>query len=73
MEIPQHVVHHVLDLQIAPDSHPTTVSLHHRRPGQSRASRTPLTTLDTDVSILSLRASEVPSKFMSKDSKALCG
>ncbi|MEQ2193384.1 hypothetical protein XENOCAPTIV_021010, partial [Xenoophorus captivus] len=51
MEILQHVIDYILDLQIALDS-----SLHHpaARPGQS-ASRTPLTTLNTDISILSLQ------------------
>ncbi|XP_036904571.1 DNA-binding protein inhibitor ID-2 [Sturnira hondurensis] len=73
MEILQHVIDYILDLQIALDSHPTIVSLHHPRPGQSQASRTPLTTLNTDISILSLQASEFPSEFMSNDSKALCG
>ncbi|KAF3826925.1 hypothetical protein GH733_006812, partial [Mirounga leonina] len=55
MEILQHVIDYILDLQIALDSHPTIVSLHHQRPGQSQASRTPLTTLNTDISILSLQ------------------
>nr|XP_012641182.1 DNA-binding protein inhibitor ID-2 [Microcebus murinus] len=73
MEILQHVIDYILDLQIALDSHPTIVSLHHQRPGQNQASRTPLTTLNTDISILSLQASEFPSEFMSNDSKALCG
>lgn len=73
MEILQHVIDYILDLQIALDSHPTIVSLHHQRPGQSQASRTPLTTLNTDISILSLQASEFPSELMSSDSKALCG
>lgn len=55
MEILQHVIDYILDLQIALDSHPTIVSLHHQRPGQNQASRTPLTTLNTDISILSLQ------------------
>lgn len=55
MEILQHVIDYILDLQIALDSHPTIVSLHHPRPGQNQASRTPLTTLNTDISILSLQ------------------
>ncbi|NXU90652.1 ID2 inhibitor, partial [Xiphorhynchus elegans] len=74
MEILQHVIDYILDLQIALDSHPSIVSLHHQRPaGQSASSRTPLTTLNTDISILSLQASEFPSELMSGDSKALCG
>uniref|UniRef100_A0A8C2RCX2 DNA-binding protein inhibitor ID-2 n=1 Tax=Capra hircus TaxID=9925 RepID=A0A8C2RCX2_CAPHI len=32
MEILQHVIDCILDLQIALDSHPTIVSVHHRRP-----------------------------------------
>ncbi|XP_037669185.1 DNA-binding protein inhibitor ID-2 isoform X1 [Choloepus didactylus] len=73
MEILQHVIDYILDLQIALDSHPTIVSLHHQRPGQNPPSRTPLTTLNTDISILSLQASEFPSELMTNDSKALCG
>ncbi|XP_072857399.1 DNA-binding protein inhibitor ID-2 [Pogona vitticeps] len=73
MEILQHVIDYILDLQIALDTHPTMVSLHHQRPGQNPASRTPLTPLNTDISILSLQAAEFPSELMSNDSKALCG
>ncbi|KAM5263799.1 DNA-binding protein inhibitor ID-2 [Ctenodactylus gundi] len=74
MEILQHVIDYILDLQIALDSHPAIASLHHpRAPGQNHASRTPLTTLNTDISILSLQASEFPSELMSGDGKALCG
>lgn len=56
MEILQHVIDYILDLQIALDSNSvlTTTSLHHPRPGQA-TSRTPLTTLNTDISILSLQ------------------
>ena len=35
MEILQHVIDYILDLQITLDLHPTIVSLHHHRPGQS--------------------------------------
>uniref|UniRef100_A0A8C5SU56 Inhibitor of DNA binding 2 n=1 Tax=Laticauda laticaudata TaxID=8630 RepID=A0A8C5SU56_LATLA len=74
MEILQHVIDYILDLQIALDTHPSIVTLHHQRPGQQNASsRTPLTTLNTDISILSLQAAEFPSEFMSNESKALCG
>ncbi|XP_003215438.2 DNA-binding protein inhibitor ID-2 [Anolis carolinensis] len=69
MEILQHVIDYILDLQIALDTHPAIVGLHHPRP----ASRTPLTALNTDISILSLQAAEFPSELMSNDSKALCG
>lgn len=57
MEILQHVIDYILDLQIALDTHPSIVGLHHQRPGQGAASRTPLTTLNTDISILSLQVS----------------
>lgn len=60
MEILQHVIDYILDLQIALDSHPSIVSLHHQRPGQNPSSRTPLTTLNTDISILSLQVSAFP-------------
>ncbi|KAM4867003.1 DNA-binding protein inhibitor ID-2 [Thomomys bottae] len=74
MEILQHVIDYILDLQIALDSHPAIVSLHHPRPGPPPpGARTPLTTLNTDISILSLQASEFPSEFLPGDSKALCG
>uniref|UniRef100_A0A2R8Z8I9 BHLH domain-containing protein n=1 Tax=Pan paniscus TaxID=9597 RepID=A0A2R8Z8I9_PANPA len=73
MEILQHVIDYILDLQITLDLHPTIVSLHHQRPGQNQASRMPLTTLNMDISILSLQASEFPSELMSNDRKALCG
>lgn len=61
MEILQHVIDYILDLQIALDSHPSIVSLHHQRPGQNPSSRTPLTTLNTDISILSLQVTAGPS------------
>lgn len=61
MEILQHVIDYILDLQIALDSHPSIVSLHHQRPGQNPSSRTPLTTLNTDISILSLQVRAAPS------------
>ncbi|KAG8124242.1 hypothetical protein E2320_019565, partial [Naja naja] len=73
MEILQHVIDYILDLQIALDTHPSIVTLHHQRPGQNPSSRTPLTTLNTDISILSLQAAEFPSELMSNESKALCG
>ncbi|KAM4772172.1 DNA-binding protein inhibitor ID-2 [Rhinophrynus dorsalis] len=74
MEILQHVIDYILDLQIALDSHPSIVSLHHpTRLGTSiPANRTPLTTLNTDISILSLQASDLTSEFITNDSKALC-
>ncbi|XP_053557212.1 DNA-binding protein inhibitor ID-2 [Bombina bombina] len=73
MEILQHVIDYILDLQIALDSHPTIVSLHHPRLGpNSSSTRTPLTPLNTDISILSLQASELSSEFITNDSKALC-
>ncbi|KFO79756.1 DNA-binding protein inhibitor ID-2, partial [Cuculus canorus] len=49
MEILQHVIDYILDLQIALDSHPTIVSLHHQLPGQSPGARNPLTTLNKDI------------------------
>lgn len=72
MEILQHVIDYILDLQLALDAHPAIASLHRPRPGPS-AARTPLTALNTDISVLSLQASEFPAEFTSTDSKALCG
>lgn len=55
MEILQHVIDYILDLQIALDSHSAISStLHHPRAGQG-SSRTPLTTINTDIRILSLQ------------------
>ncbi|XP_053700395.1 DNA-binding protein inhibitor ID-2a [Synchiropus splendidus] len=59
MEILQHVIDYILDLQIALDS-----SLHH-------PSRTPLTALNTDISILSLQSPELPSELLTDDSRTL--
>lgn len=61
MEILQHVIDYILDLQIALDSSVALNSrLHHpARPGQT-PSRTPLTTLNTDISILSLQVISPP-------------
>ncbi|KAI1241221.1 hypothetical protein IHE44_0009690 [Lamprotornis superbus] len=67
MEILQHVIDYILDLQIALDSHPSIVSLHHQRPGQNPSSRTPLTTLNTDISILSLQVSASPAPRLAAD------
>ncbi|XP_063771524.1 DNA-binding protein inhibitor ID-2 [Pseudophryne corroboree] len=73
MEILQHVIDYILDLQIALDSHPSIVSLHHPRlAAPSSSSRTPLTTLNTDISILTLQASDLSAEFITNDSKALC-
>ncbi|KAF3844915.1 hypothetical protein F7725_008078 [Dissostichus mawsoni] len=71
MEILQHVIDYILDLQIALDSSVALTSLHHPpRPGQA-PSRTPLTTLNTDISILSLQSPELPSELMTDDSRTL--
>ncbi|CAI5696423.1 DNA-binding protein inhibitor ID-2a [Oreochromis niloticus] len=71
MEILQHVIDYILDLQIALDSSVALTSLHHpSRPGQT-PSRTPLTTLNTDISILSLQSPELPSELMTDDSRTL--
>ncbi|XP_017266052.1 DNA-binding protein inhibitor ID-2a [Kryptolebias marmoratus] len=72
MEILQHVIDYILDLQIALDSSVALTSLHHpARPGQQTPSRTPLTTLNTDISILSLQSPELPSELMTDDSRTL--
>ncbi|XP_078069302.1 DNA-binding protein inhibitor ID-2-like [Mustelus asterias] len=68
IEILQHVIDYILDLQIALDTHPSIV-LHQ---GQNSPSRTPLSTLNTDVAILSLQASEFPKQLLTDDSKAFC-
>ncbi|MFT7813172.1 DNA-binding protein inhibitor ID-2-like [Arapaima gigas] len=70
MEILQHVIDYILDLQLALDSHPAMSSLHHQRPGPPTA-RTPLTTLNTDISILSLQSAEFPTDRSTDDSKTL--
>ncbi|KAK7904330.1 hypothetical protein WMY93_016937 [Mugilogobius chulae] len=60
MEILQHVIDYILDLQIALDS---SVVL-------SRT-RTPLTTLNTDISILSLQSPELPSELTADDRRTM--
>ncbi|XP_016090963.1 DNA-binding protein inhibitor ID-2-like [Sinocyclocheilus grahami] len=70
MEILQHVIDYILDLQIALDSNSAITSLHHPRAGQG-TSRTPLTTLNTDISILSLQAPEFQSDLITEDSRTL--
>ncbi|XP_007904657.1 DNA-binding protein inhibitor ID-2a [Callorhinchus milii] len=72
MEILQHVIDYILDLQIALDTHPASAIVIHQPPGQGSPSRTPLSTLNTDVAILSLQASEFPKQLLTDDSKALC-
>ncbi|NP_001087639.1 DNA-binding protein inhibitor ID-2-B [Xenopus laevis] len=73
MEILQHVIDYILDLQLTLDSHPTLVSLHHHHLSRvgGNTSRTPLTALNTDISILSLQAVELSSEF-TDESKSLC-
>uniref|UniRef100_A0A4W5NCF6 DNA-binding protein inhibitor ID-4 n=1 Tax=Hucho hucho TaxID=62062 RepID=A0A4W5NCF6_9TELE len=70
MEILQHVIDYILDLQIALDSNVAITNLHHPRPGQATP-RTPLTTLNTDISILSLQSPEFPSDLITDDSRTL--
>ncbi|XP_077147505.1 DNA-binding protein inhibitor ID-2 [Ranitomeya variabilis] len=72
MEILQHVIDYILDLQIALDSHPSIVSLHHPRLPSPASNRSPLTTINTDISILTLQASDLSTEFITNDSKALC-
>ncbi|KAG9494571.1 DNA-binding protein inhibitor ID-2 [Eleutherodactylus coqui] len=72
MEILQHVIDYILDLQIALDSHPSIVSLHHPRGSCPSSNRSPLTTINTDISILTLQASDLSTEFITTDSKALC-
>ncbi|KAH0621992.1 hypothetical protein JD844_023840, partial [Phrynosoma platyrhinos] len=65
MEILQHVIDYILDLQIALDTHPAAalVSLHHPRTTTSpqagsnnnAVSRSPLAALNTDITILSIQ------------------
>ncbi|XP_060790075.1 DNA-binding protein inhibitor ID-2a [Neoarius graeffei] len=76
MEILQHVIDYILDLQIALDSHSAISSssssstLHHPRAGQG-SSRTPLTTINTDIRILSLQTPEFQSDLITEDSRTL--
>jgi len=74
MEILQHVIDYILDLQIALDSN-VALTAHgsstQHSPVRSSPSRTPLTTLNTDISILSLQSPELPSSLMTDDSRTL--
>ncbi|KAG9268478.1 DNA-binding protein inhibitor ID-2a [Astyanax mexicanus] len=69
MEILQHVIDYILDLQIALDSSHSAMSSS-LRPGHG-AARSPLTTLNTDISILSLQTPEFPSDLITEDSRTL--
>ncbi|XP_036405950.1 DNA-binding protein inhibitor ID-2b [Megalops cyprinoides] len=73
MEILQHVIDYILDLQIALDSNSALAGFqHHQRPGQA-TSRSPLTTLNTDISVLSLQSAEFPTTGINvDDSKRRC-
>jgi DNA-binding protein inhibitor ID2 len=65
------ILQHSHRLHLGPAAHPGLAS-HCRQLApleQNQASRTPLTTLNTDISILSLQGSEFPSELMSNDSK----
>lgn len=70
MEILQHVIDYILDLQIALDSHSAISSLHHPRAGQA-SSRTPLTSINTDIRVLSLQTPEFHSELITDDSRIL--
>ncbi|GAA6108704.1 DNA-binding protein inhibitor ID-2a [Tachysurus ichikawai] len=70
MEILQHVIDYILDLQIALDSHSAISTLHHPRSAQG-SSRTPLTTINTDIRILSLQTPEFQSDLITEDSRTL--
>ncbi|XP_028848786.1 DNA-binding protein inhibitor ID-2a [Denticeps clupeoides] len=77
MEILQHVIDYILDLQIALDSNSgaaasasQSAALHHPR-GGAATSRSPLSALNTDISILSLQSPELPSDLVSDDSRTL--
>ncbi|XP_072314029.1 DNA-binding protein inhibitor ID-2a [Eucyclogobius newberryi] len=63
MEILQHVIDYILDLQIALDS---SVVL-----SRTPLTRTPLTALNTDISILSLQSPELPSELTADDRRTL--
>ncbi|XP_066530253.1 DNA-binding protein inhibitor ID-2a [Hoplias malabaricus] len=67
MEILQHVIDYILDLQLALDSHAAISG--GLRPGHG-AVRSPLTALNTDISILSLQTPEFQSDF-TEDSRTL--
>lgn len=73
MEILQHVIDYILDLQLALDSHPGMAAggSGHIQQRSPSASRSPLSALNTDISILSLQASDFPSELLTNDSKPL--
>lgn len=57
MEILQHTIHYILDLQIALDSRPYSCQPAPLATWTEPSVQDPLTTLNTDISILSLQAS----------------
>ncbi|KAL4648986.1 DNA-binding protein inhibitor ID-2-like [Arapaima gigas] len=71
MEILQHVIDYILDLQIALDSHSSVAALQrHQRTGQVTA-RTPLSTLNRDLNSPCLQAAELPMELNTDDRKTL--
>ncbi|KAI5102247.1 DNA-binding protein inhibitor ID-2a [Silurus meridionalis] len=71
MEILQHVIDYILDLQIALDSHSAISSALHLPRADQGSSRTPLTTINTDIRILSLQTPEFQSDLITEDSRTL--
>ncbi|XP_018599139.1 DNA-binding protein inhibitor ID-2b [Scleropages formosus] len=69
MEILQHVIDYILDLQIALDSHSSVAALQrHQRQGQLTP-RTPLSTLNRDLNSPCLQAEEFPKELNADDRK----
>ncbi|XP_076129145.1 DNA-binding protein inhibitor ID-2-like [Alosa pseudoharengus] len=76
MEILQHVIDYILDLQIALDSSSALVSRqqkpqqHHQRQEMPTIS-SPLTTMNTEVSIISIQSKELSTEVTTDESRAL--
>ncbi|KAK6297229.1 hypothetical protein J4Q44_G00318120 [Coregonus suidteri] len=60
IEILQHVIDYILDLQIALDSSSIISSCQHQqqRPGQAASARNPLATINSDISLLTFQSSD---------------
>ncbi|XP_029486917.1 DNA-binding protein inhibitor ID-2-like [Oncorhynchus nerka] len=60
IEILQHVIDYILDLQIALDSSSSLSSCQHQqqRPGQATSARNPLATINSDVSLITFQSTD---------------
>uniref|UniRef100_A0A3B3RDE7 DNA-binding protein inhibitor ID-4 n=1 Tax=Paramormyrops kingsleyae TaxID=1676925 RepID=A0A3B3RDE7_9TELE len=71
IEILQHVIDYILDLQIALDTHSAIESLQHQQRLGQATPRTPLSTLNTDLNSHPLQPPEISTELNKDDRKTL--